>query len=308
MAKDDDKSKKDITAPASSNTGKSLVFISHDTRDAEIAEAFSKLLGSVSAGVLKSFRSSDKKGNQGIEYGVDWYPEIMAKMGDASDVVCLLTPFSVDRPWILYEAGVAKGQMETPVHGVALGIPLSEASTGPFAQFQNCDDDVDSIASLVMQLVSRIPNAEPDRDIVVNQVEAFKAKVAEIMEAQGRKQEKPKKVDNSSIAKLFEEIKVMYQDLPSRIEDRVGETPSKRRRSRRFHPMMMEEFLHMPGPESEPVGILIFASLIRDDAPWLYEIAIEAYRAISSGTREVHGADQMFIKTTTRITYARSLV
>ena len=35
----------------------SLVFISHDSRDAELAEAFSKLLSSVSAGVLKSFRS-----------------------------------------------------------------------------------------------------------------------------------------------------------------------------------------------------------------------------------------------------------
>ncbi|MBS1504583.1 MAG: hypothetical protein JST32_21165, partial [Bacteroidetes bacterium] len=49
-----------------------LVFISHDTRDADIAEAFSKLLSSVSAGVLKSFRSSDRKGTQGIEYGVEW--------------------------------------------------------------------------------------------------------------------------------------------------------------------------------------------------------------------------------------------
>ena len=54
-----------------------LVFISHDTRDAKLAEAFSALLKSVSAGVLKSFRTSDKKGNQGIEYGVEWYPEII---------------------------------------------------------------------------------------------------------------------------------------------------------------------------------------------------------------------------------------
>lgn len=34
---------------------KPLVFISHDTRDAELAEAFSKLLSSVSAGVLNLF-------------------------------------------------------------------------------------------------------------------------------------------------------------------------------------------------------------------------------------------------------------
>jgi hypothetical protein len=40
------------------SVGNPLIFISHDTRDAELAEAFSNLLKSVSAGVLKSFRTS----------------------------------------------------------------------------------------------------------------------------------------------------------------------------------------------------------------------------------------------------------
>ena len=71
----------------------SLVFISHDTRDAKLAEAFSALLKSVSAGVLKTFRTSDRKGNQGIEYGVEWYPEIIKNIQNASDVVCLLVRF-----------------------------------------------------------------------------------------------------------------------------------------------------------------------------------------------------------------------
>ena len=67
-------------AEQSSRRANALVFISHDSRDAEIAEAFSRLISSVSAGVLKSFRSSDKKDNQGIEYGIEWYPEIMKKL------------------------------------------------------------------------------------------------------------------------------------------------------------------------------------------------------------------------------------
>src|SRR3954469_11606553 len=100
-----------------------MIFISHDTRDADLAEALSKLLSSVSAGVLKSFRSSDRKGSQGIEYGVEWYPELMKKLESASDIVCLLTSRSLDRPWILYEAGVAKGKLDTPVYGIAVGIP-----------------------------------------------------------------------------------------------------------------------------------------------------------------------------------------
>ena len=67
-----------------------LVFISHDARDGELAEAFSKLLRSVTAGMLKSFRSSDKKGTEGIEFGDEWYKRLMKKLESASDVVCLL--------------------------------------------------------------------------------------------------------------------------------------------------------------------------------------------------------------------------
>jgi hypothetical protein len=69
----------------STNAINPLVFISHDTRDAELAEAFSSLLKNVSAGVLKSFRTSDKKGTQGIEYGTEWYPEIIKNIQDASE-------------------------------------------------------------------------------------------------------------------------------------------------------------------------------------------------------------------------------
>ncbi len=62
------KAKPEEPAELLSSPAGSLVFISHDSRDAELADAFSKLLSSVSAGVLKSFRSSDRKGSQGIEY------------------------------------------------------------------------------------------------------------------------------------------------------------------------------------------------------------------------------------------------
>lgn len=144
----------------------SMIFVSHDTRDADLAESFSNLLRNVSMGVLKSFRSSDRKGSQGIEYGVEWYPDIMGKLHQASDVVCLLTARSIERPWILYEAGVAKGKFETPVVGLALGIPLNKASTGPFAQFQNCQDDENSLTGLVTQLVCRIPNADPTEAVI----------------------------------------------------------------------------------------------------------------------------------------------
>jgi hypothetical protein len=85
-----------------------FVFISHDTRDAELAEAFSKLLKSVSAGMIKTFRSSDKKGTEGIDFREEWYKRLMSTLQSTSDVICLFTERSVDRPWILFEAGLRK--------------------------------------------------------------------------------------------------------------------------------------------------------------------------------------------------------
>jgi hypothetical protein len=49
--------------------GRTLVFISHDSRDADLAEAFANLLSDVSAGTLKSFSSSDKKEIPGLRLG-----------------------------------------------------------------------------------------------------------------------------------------------------------------------------------------------------------------------------------------------
>ena len=252
-----------------------MVFISHDTRDAELAEAFSNLLKSVSAGVLKSFRTSDRRGNQGIEYGVEWYPEIIKNIQGASDVVCLLTQRSVNRPWILFEAGMAKGKLDTPILGVALGIELKDASTGPFAQFQNCGDDEDSLTKLVFQLVNRVPNSEPDRDTIKFQVGKFKQSVAAILEGIRNGDALPpatassqnvQDIENSS-AKLFEEIKIMFQDLPSRI-DRSA-TSDVRKRRRKLHPGMIEELMLFS--KNPRLGVRMALSLYKDRLPWVYE-------------------------------------
>jgi TIR domain len=274
-AEGQDKSEKTLTP---------LVFISHDTRDADLAEAFSKLLRSVSAGVLKSFRSSDKRGNQGIEYGVEWYPEIIKNIQSASDVVCLLTAKSVDRPWILFEAGMAKGKLETPILGVALGIPLRNASTGPFAQFQNCGDDEDSLCKLVSQLVKRIPNSEPDAGTISFQVGKFKESINQILKQQNSdvpeiSNEETKKEDSS--AKLFEEIKVMFQDLPSRIEKNIVGLPRQSKSKRRFHLKYLEEYAYVSKDPS--IGVMAILSMYKDSStPWIYDFGIDVIRFLRS--------------------------
>jgi hypothetical protein len=188
----------------------SLVFISHDSRDAELAASFSRLLHRVSAGMLKSFYSSDKTGKQGIEFGSEWYQSLMEKLCSASDVVCLLTERSLGRPWILYEAGVAKGKLDVPIIGIALGIPLSKASTGPFQQFQNCGDDIESLNKLVLQLARRIPGLKPDLGIVKTQVKAFKNEVDDVIEKLAGV-DGPEKEDKPPDQKASEDIPILSE-------------------------------------------------------------------------------------------------
>lgn len=256
-----------------------LVFISHDSQDAELAEAFGRLLKSVSAGMIKTFRSSDKKGTEGIDFGDEWYKRLMTKLQSTTDVVCLFTENSLERPWILFEAGVAKGKLNTPVIGIALGVPLSRISTGPFYQFQNMDDSEADLTKLVHQLARRISGLELDSDVVKVQITAFKKAELDILKritvGQGKEVE-----EENPVAKLAEEIKA----LPSRVAERLAESsePVRRRRLRHFHPMMFEDILRMSGDPSDPVGILMMASFVRDDMPWFYELAMEIYRAVKS--------------------------
>ena len=265
-------------------SGLPLVFISHDSRDAPLAEAFGKLIKSVSSGMIKTFRSSDKKGTEGIDFGDEWYKRLMAKLQSTSDVVCLFTERSLDRPWILFEAGVAKGKLNTPVAGIALGVPLSRITTGPFYQFQNMDDSEEDLTKLMYQLAKRVVNLELDADVVKGQVEVFKAAESSILASlatPGARMDSDD-AEGTPVAKLVEEMKA----LPSRVAERLaaeGESPFRRRRLRRFHPMVIEELMHMSGEPGDPLAILMAASLVREDAPWLYELALEVYRAAKSG-------------------------
>ncbi len=267
---------------------KSLVFISHDSRDADLAEAFATMLASVSAGTLKSFRSSDKKGGAGIGFGEEWYTAIMSRLAEATDVVALLTPQSVDRPWILYEAGVAKGKLDTTVLGIALGVPLERVSTGPFGQFQNCGDSEDSLTDLVMQLLARNPDAAPLEDAVRMQVGLFKEKLTAILESRGGPASDSGE-DEQSSAKLFEEVKAMVRELPDRVEGRVRNATRRGpfRRSR-LDPMMVEDFLfHGPMREfgDQSTSWLIFISFFREEMPWLYEAGMDVHRAMKGRSK-----------------------
>ena len=218
-----------------------------------LAEAFSKLLKSVSAGMIKTFRATEKKGTGGIDFGEEWYNSLMTQLQSTSDVVCLFTERSLDRPWILVEAGVANGKLNTPVVGVALGVPLGRVSAGPFYQFMNMDDSQEDLTKLVNQLARRIPNLELDSDVVKTQIDgsAFisSASFATALSSTSSF------VSALAVPELSFLRRAASVALKAAVAERLAESgdPFRRRRMRRFHPMLFEELMHMSG---EPGDLL----------------------------------------------------
>jgi hypothetical protein len=261
-----------------------LVFISHDSRDADLAEAFDHLLTDASGGVVQTFRSSDQSGRAGIDYGENWFSKITTTLSDATDVVALLTPNSIGRPWILFEAGFAVGRLDAKVFGIALGIPLSKAVTGPFAQFQNCEANEESLTTVVLKLIQRNPDARPREQAVRKQVSAFLDEIAPLLtQRSGTQKETQEDMDATAVAKLFEEVKVMFRDLPSRVQSELRDNSLNRRR-RRLHPMMIDDIIHMSHAEEEDTSLtwLLLASLLREEQPLVSDAAMEVYRALQN--------------------------
>jgi catechol 2,3-dioxygenase-like lactoylglutathione lyase family enzyme len=201
-----------------------LVFISHDTRDGAIAEAFAELLQVATAGMVGSFRSEEIAG------GARFYDEIIRNIALASDVVCLLTPRSYERPWVLYEAGYAMGMLRKRVHGLVLGMPMNRVTEGgPFGQFQNTKGDLASVSRLIRQLAAGIPRCSPAPHIVESEVKRFLAKTQAL--------EPAAEETNASVPRLLHHVSLPVRKLEVSMEfygTDMGLTVNEDRKKLRF--------------------------------------------------------------------------
>jgi hypothetical protein len=173
----------DFNAPAK----QALVFLSHASRDQDVAAALSELLTTVSLGVVKTFRSSDKAGPTGIPYGVEYFGHIFGRLREATDAICILTNRSVDRPWILYEAGVARGYGHVEVYALTIDTQPGEFTGTPFTHFQNVPCEEGPLTQFVIQLLKKhLPTSTVDSlplsQLVHEQVKHFVERVSKIQD------------------------------------------------------------------------------------------------------------------------------
>jgi hypothetical protein len=89
---------------------KPVIFISHAATDRPIAEILKSEIDRVFANGVYVFASSVP----GIvKPGADWLHDIRENLEKATAVVVLITPVSINRPWIWFEVGAYWSRLQT---------------------------------------------------------------------------------------------------------------------------------------------------------------------------------------------------
>jgi hypothetical protein len=85
-------------------TEKQVIFFSHASTDKTVANILKQEIEAVFDDGVEVFVSSIPGS---IEPGSDWLDRIQKKLNDATIVIVLITPISINRPWIWFEIGAS---------------------------------------------------------------------------------------------------------------------------------------------------------------------------------------------------------
>jgi len=145
---------------------KCVVFISHITEERETALLLKDLLQRTFSGDVQIFVSSD---HESIGGGDVWFTKIAEGIKSSAVVIVLLSPDSVGRPWINFEAGVGFGAdvlvIPALVHGLELG-EVGHPLTSLHIRSLQTSDDVRAVMNDIGKKISRTPNAMIDTNVL----------------------------------------------------------------------------------------------------------------------------------------------
>src|SRR5262249_16371376 len=142
------------------------IFISHTHSDQILAEEVARLIDDLfGKDRVKVSFSSKKELDGGISPGDQWFRWIVDQVRDAEVAFILLTPASIQKPWVLWEAGAVAGaafagsDKERRVVPITFGITSADVPT-PFAgtQLLNGASETD-VNKLVEDLYERFGKA-----------------------------------------------------------------------------------------------------------------------------------------------------
>jgi len=197
------------------------IFISHTSADARLANEVGRLVRKVFAGAIIPWFSSDKSPWGGIAPGEDWFKKLHNQLRGAAQVLAIVTPTSVAKPWIYWESGIGSVICPGRVAAVAFRVELGSL-TPPLSYFQGVDGM--NAESLVPALAKIGAAAElsPDAEILNRCVSEFVSGAEGLVAG----------VEGQSAAEAADPLAPLYGPLENiaeqldRIERQLGTSPS----------------------------------------------------------------------------------
>lgn len=216
-----------------------------------------------------------------IDAGTRWADAVAKQLETCNFGIICITRENLSSPWILFEAGaLAKSLEGSRVIPLLLDLDFKEIS-GPLAQFQAKKVD----QSGLRETIDSINKTAPQAVLEDRYKQLFEALWPDLEKKVVAIPKSPTTVKQQTRAQaeVLEELVGAIRSMESRVRDGYEEPRSARRRNK-FYPMMLNELGHFLSEKpGDPINILVLASAFRDDAPWLYEIGMEAYRQASAG-------------------------
>ncbi|HEU0080324.1 MAG TPA: toll/interleukin-1 receptor domain-containing protein [Longimicrobiaceae bacterium] len=135
-----------------------LIFLSHSGRDTWVAKQIAREIKD--CGAIPFLDEAE------IEVGADFEEEILGFLEKADELVVLLTPWSLERPYVWAELGAAWGR-RIPIVALLLGITAAELQSRPGIPILLKKRDLielNEIDKYLQQLRIRVRSAEPPKE------------------------------------------------------------------------------------------------------------------------------------------------
>lgn len=220
-----------------------------------------------------------------ITAGERWANSVAKELEASNFGVVCVTRENVSAPWILFEAGsLAKSLEGSKVIPLLLDLEFSEIS-GPLAQFQAKKVDRGGIEEVVAAINHSAPHPVPDAR-VSQLFEALWPQLESQVSAIPKQPQigKPIRSQHEILEELVASIRAIDLRIRSLEEGGSSDVGRTSKMRRRLSPFVLHE---LPRAISEapgdPLGMLVLAGLVREELPWLYELALEAYRSAKGG-------------------------
>jgi len=222
-----------------------------------------------------------------IGAGERWADAIAKELEASNFGILCVTRENLASPWIVFEAGsLAKSLSSSRVIPLLLDLEFSEIS-GPLAQFQAKKVDEEGVGEAI-QSINRATQQPVQSDRAKQLFDALWPDLNKKLESIPAPKEpsKPTRSQHQILEELVGSVRSLEARMREIAEITLGPRSARSRRFGRMHPMIFHEMAHITGVKpGDPLLLLMLASFVREEIPWLYELALEARRAAKSGNQ-----------------------